>query len=271
MEKVDTKSDNGIPTNEEIVDSLVKSLESSCQVKPEEPDAKENETVKEPILESSIQLEKGDFVSGQENIKQKSEEDDFIDEEFLKEQEKTLTEEDRVRLKSEAAEMKKAGNDQYKNSQFREAVITYSLALRTCPLCYNKDRAVLYANRAAAKISINLTESAVDDCGKAIELDPDYVKALMRRAQLYEKTDKLDEALADYKRILELDSSNKEAIMANMRLPPLINERNEKLKTEMLGKLKDLGNMVLKPFGLSTNNFQMMPNESGGYSISFKQ
>lgn len=38
----------------------------------------------------------------------------------------------------------------------------------------------------------------------------------MRRAQLYEKTDKLDEALADYKRILELDSTHKEAVMANM-------------------------------------------------------
>ncbi|XP_073970355.1 tetratricopeptide repeat protein 1-like [Rhodnius prolixus] len=271
METVDTKSENGIPTNEEIVDSLVKSLESSCQVEREKIDVKDNENMKESLSESSVPLERDENLNGQENDKQKSEEDDFIDEEFLKEQEKSLSEEDRVRLNSEAAELKKTGNEQYKNCQFQEAVTTYTLALRTCPLCYNKDRAMLYANRGAAKLSINLTESAIDDCSKAIELDPDYVKALMRRAQLYEKTDKLDEALADYKRILELDSTHKEAVMANMRLPPLINERNEKLKTEMLGKLKDLGNMVLKPFGLSTNNFQMVPNESGGYSISFKQ
>ena len=99
-----------------------------------------------------------------------------------------------------------------------------------------------------------------------------YNFSYFRRAQSYEATDKLDECLEDFKKILELDPEHKEAQKALIRLPPLIEERNEKLKTEMLGKLKDLGNMILKPFGLSTENFKMEQDpETKGYKINFKQ
>lgn len=59
-------------------------------------------------------------------------------------------------------------------------------------------------------------EAAVKDCSKALDLHPHYMKALMRRAELYEKTEKLDEALADYQKILELDPSQHSARAACM-------------------------------------------------------
>jgi len=54
-------------------------------------------------------------------------------------------------------------------------------------------------------------DSAISDCSKAIELNSSYVKAYIRRAQLYEETEKLDEALEDFKKVLTFDSSHIEA------------------------------------------------------------
>ncbi|XP_011340290.1 tetratricopeptide repeat protein 1 isoform X2 [Ooceraea biroi] len=196
-----------------------------------------------------------------------------VDEEFLKDRDLSLSEGEQEAIKNEAEKLKQVGNDFFKNAEYVQAISQYTQALQICPLAYSKERSILYANRAAAKAKCQTEkDSAISDCTKAIELNSSYIKVYIRRAQLYEETDKLDEALEDYKKVLTFDPSHTEANHAVRRLPPLIDERNEKLKAEMLGKLKDLGNMVLKPFGLSTNNFELQkdPN-SDGYSVKFKQ
>ncbi|KAJ8936726.1 hypothetical protein NQ318_007086 [Aromia moschata] len=198
--------------------------------------------------------------------------DDWVDEEAQKNVEITLTEEEKEIRYKQSLELKKRGNDEFKKEQYLESIVTYTEALQLCPLKYDADRSILYANRAAAKVKLGRKQIAIEDCSKAIELNDKYVKAYLRRAQLYEETEKFDESLEDFKKILTIDPGNKFALQAQYRLPPLINERNEKLKTEMLGKLKDLGNVILKPFGLSTDNFQLkQDSNTGGYSVNFVQ
>ncbi|KAK1343522.1 hypothetical protein QTO34_016302 [Cnephaeus nilssonii] len=195
-----------------------------------------------------------------------------LDEEYLIELEKNMPDEEKQKRREESTRLKEEGNEQFKKGDYIEAESSYSQALQMCPSCFQKDRSILFSNRAAARMKQDKKEMAISDCSKAIQLNPSYIRALLRRAELYESTDKLDEALEDYKSILEKDPSVHQAREACMRLPKQIEERNERLKEEMLGKLKDLGNLVLRPFGLSTENFQIKQDSStGSYSINFVQ
>ncbi|KAH8395548.1 hypothetical protein KR222_006330 [Zaprionus bogoriensis] len=237
----------------------------------------------------------GDVADEKEGDTEKEEElepDGELTIEQLLALEKDLSPEALEANKEKAEKLKLEGNELFKAEQAERAVEIYTEALNICPSKNSKERAVLFGNRAAAKLKLGSVKLAIDDCTKAIELYPEYVRALLRlvmcgdmrdeprlvipfvlnrRAKLYEQDEKLDEALADYKRVSEIDPGQREAREAQVRLPPLINARNEKLKNEMMSSLKDLGNMILRPFGLSTANFQMQQDPSGSYSINFNQ
>lgn len=196
----------------------------------------------------------------------------FINEEYLKEVDKDSKPEDKQHRRELADNLKMEGNDLYKKNEYADAARMYTAALRTLPLSYGNERAILYSNRAACFLYMNELDEGIHDCTKALEINPNYLKAILRRAQLYEKMEKLDEALTDYRKVRELEPKDPKAVEACMRLPEEIRDRNEKLKTEMLGKLKDLGNMILKPFGLSTENFKVQQDpSSGSYSINLQQ
>ncbi|KAG7516960.1 tetratricopeptide repeat protein 1 [Solea senegalensis] len=195
-----------------------------------------------------------------------------FDDDYLREVEKELTDEEKESRRQQSLTLKEMGNGQFKAAEWAAAEQTYSQALVVCPVCFSAERAVLFSNRAAARAHLGVKERAISDCSRAIELNPDYVRALLRRAELYDQTEKLDEALDDYKKVLERDPNNSSAKGACMRLPQQIQDRNEKLKEEMMSKLKDLGNMILRPFGLSTNNFQVNQDQNtGSYSVNFIQ
>ncbi|KAI2641239.1 hypothetical protein GGS21DRAFT_503658 [Xylaria nigripes] len=104
-------------------------------------------------------------------------------------------------------------------------------------------------------------------------------KALMRRARARSELggwSNLSSAEEDYKTLSamkNLSSADEKIVRTQLRtLPPRVKAAQEKEMGEMWGKLKDLGNGILKPFGLSTDNFQMVKDEkTGGYSMNFNQ
>ncbi|TQN65255.1 Tetratricopeptide repeat protein 1 [Colletotrichum shisoi] len=104
-------------------------------------------------------------------------------------------------------------------------------------------------------------------------------KALMRRARARSEQggwQNLAGAEEDYKTLSlmkNLAPADRRIVQAQLRaLPPRTKAAQEAETAEMWGKLKDLGNGILKPFGLSTDNFQMVKDEkTGGYSMNFNQ
>jgi tetratricopeptide (TPR) repeat protein len=74
-----------------------------------------------------------------------------------------------------------------------------------------KDLAILHANKAAALIKLAMVEEAIKDCDKAVALDPLYVRAWARRASAHRQKEQLEEALDDWKKVLELEPGHGEA------------------------------------------------------------
>jgi len=189
------------------------------------------------------------------------------------EAEDRLSQEELESRREDALKLKADANQQYVSTQFDEAITTYTEALQICPLKFKHDRAIFYSNRAAAKLKKDDKESALEDCNEALGQSPTYLKALVRRAQLFEELDKPHESMRDYEEVLKVDPKHIEAKVAvASRLPEKIKEKDEKLKAEMMDNLKKLGNMMLNPFGMSTDNFNFVqdPN-TGGYSVNFSK
>ena len=136
-----------------------------------------------------------------------------------------------------------------------------------------KNRSVYFANRAACFLALNEYESAASDCSDAIDLDPTYLKAYMRRAMAFEKLEEYDRGLDDAQHILKsIDSANGFAKAYVARITPIAEKKREELKDEMVSKLKELGNSLLGNFGLSLDNFKAEQDpDTGSYSIKFSQ
>ncbi|XP_022153385.1 tetratricopeptide repeat protein 1 [Momordica charantia] len=184
--------------------------------------------------------------------------------------------EDEIKEKAlaEANSAKLAGNKLFGEGKYEEAILEYDRALQIAPDMPSavELRSICHGNRGVCFLKLEKYNDTIKECTKAIELNPAYIKALSRRGEAHEKLENFEEAIHDMKKILELDSSNVQARKAICRLEPLAEQKREKMKEEMIGKLKDVGNSLLGRFGMSVDNFKAVkdPN-TGSYSISFQR
>lgn len=99
----------------------------------------------------------------------------------------------------------------------------------------------MFLNIAACNIKTKDFETAVAACDEALKLDPYNIKALYRRARgralpINSGVEDFRMALADLKRLIELDPNNKPANRELKRLQGLI-DINRKREKDTYGKM----------------------------------
>ncbi|KAL8129366.1 hypothetical protein V2J09_018521 [Rumex salicifolius] len=106
---------------------------------------------------------------------------------------------------------KSAGNAAYQAGNHAEAVEHYTAAL-SCNAQSRPFAAVCVGNRAAAYQALGQILDAIADCNMAIALDRNYMKAISRRATLFERIRDYDEAASDLRKVISLMTKQAEEI-----------------------------------------------------------
>ncbi|XP_030906383.1 sperm-associated antigen 1 [Melopsittacus undulatus] len=115
-----------------------------------------------------------------------------------------------ISLPPAAAKLKSEGNELFKSGQFGEAVFKYSEAIEYVTGLGERspdDLSILYSNRAACYLKEGNCSDCIQDCNRALELQPFSLKPLLRRAMANECMERYRQAYIDYKTVLQIDSS----------------------------------------------------------------
>ncbi|KAI5805140.1 hypothetical protein EDC01DRAFT_358478 [Geopyxis carbonaria] len=192
------------------------------------------------------------------------------------------------RLLSAAAVHKLSGNSLFSTHHYLAAIDAYDLALSTTPIYLARENSVLYSNIAACYLKLNEAESALKNAELAVKGRPGWAKALLRRARAREACGgwkELETAHGELVGVLEgmgeggvpleatLGDAEKLEISRGVeRLQRRIDVVKKEEVGEVVKNLKTLGNGLLKPFGLSTEDFGLVKDErTGQYSMTFQR
>jgi len=115
--------------------------------------------------------------------------------------------EEEAYINPELAEAEKLkGNECFKKGDWANAVKFYTEALKRNP----KD-AKIFSNRAACYTKLNAFDLTIKDCDESIALDPTFVKAYLRKANVLKAMGQIQKAMDVYNKAMELDPNSDEA------------------------------------------------------------
>ncbi|XP_069060849.1 mitochondrial import receptor subunit TOM70 isoform X2 [Pleurodeles waltl] len=126
---------------------------------------------------------------------------------------------------------KNKGNKYFKAGKYEQAIQCYTEAIGLCPSEKKVDLSTFYQNRAAAYEQLQKWEDVIQDCTKAVELNPRYVKALFRRAKAHEKLDNKKQCLEDVTAVCILEGfQNQQSMLLADKVLKLLGKEKAKDK-----------------------------------------
>lgn len=127
-----------------------------------------------------------------------------------------------------AHELKEEGNKRFQAKDFVGALEQYDKAVKLIPKTH-PDRAVFHSDRAACLMQMKPIdyESVISECTLALQVQPGFVRALLRRARAYEAMGKYDMAMADVQALLSSDPNHGDALEIARRLRTALGPRQE--------------------------------------------
>lgn len=124
-------------------------------------------------------------------------------------------------MSQDANSYKELGNQFLRQKLYTKAIDAYTQSLAIEP------SAPVFCNRSVAYRNINQLSEALADTDNALNVDPTFVKAHLRRAQVYEVRNLSQKALNEYKILYSLDPTPENAKLvckATEKLPDLVSQ-----------------------------------------------
>lgn len=127
-----------------------------------------------------------------------------------------------------AHELKEEGNKRFQAKDYVGALDQYDNAIKLIPKPH-PDRAVFHSNRAACMMQMRPIDydSVISECTMALQVQPRFVRALLRRARAFEAIAKYDMAMADVQVLLGSDPNHGDALDIARRLRTALGPRQE--------------------------------------------
>ncbi|XP_044461947.1 protein CLMP1-like [Mangifera indica] len=127
-----------------------------------------------------------------------------------------------------AHDLKEEGNKRFQNKDYVGALEQYDNALRLTPKNH-PDRAVFHSNRAACLMQMKPVdyETVIAECTMALQVQPRFVRALLRRARALEAIGRYEMAMQDVQVLLGADPNHQDALEIGRRLRTALGPRQE--------------------------------------------